>query len=51
MYTVINDFRGLSKPPAEAIKKREKFVRDIIQRLGDKYRLSKSMPRILEDKK
>jgi len=46
MYTLINDFIKLSKPPAEAVAKREEAVKALIQQMGHKYRLSKPMPRI-----
>jgi hypothetical protein len=46
MYTLINDFMKLSKPPAEAIAKREEAVKQIIQQMGHKYRLARPMPRI-----
>lgn len=50
MYALLNDFSKLSPPPAEEVAKREELVRDIIEKLGHKYRLSRPMPKITKDK-
>jgi len=44
--TVMKNFYGMPPPPAEAITKREELVRDIIEKMGHKYRLSRPMPRV-----
>ena len=50
MYEIIKDFRMLSAPPAEAIAKREEQIKEMIEKLGHKYRLSKPMPKIKQGK-
>ncbi len=42
---MIIDFRKLSPPPKQALDERATKVEQIIQQMGDKYRLSTPMPR------
>ena len=43
---MITSLYGLLNPDPEEIKKRDKQIAEIIDSMGWKYRLSKSMPRV-----
>lgn len=45
MYQLINDFKRLSPPPAEAIAKRDEQVRVIINAMGHKWLLKTPVQR------
>jgi hypothetical protein len=45
MYEKLIDFRKLSPPPKQALDERATKVEQIIQQMGDKYRLHSTIQR------
>jgi hypothetical protein len=45
MFELIADFRKLSPPPKQLLDEHATKVAKLIEQMGDKYRLSASMPR------
>lgn len=43
---LLDNFYRFPAPDANAIKKREKQIKQIIEDMGHKYRLSRSMPKV-----
>lgn len=46
MVDLLIDFRKLSPPPADIVAKRDAKIEELKQQLGQKYLLSKPMPRV-----
>ncbi|MEN9757104.1 MAG: hypothetical protein RL755_1291 [Pseudomonadota bacterium] len=47
---ILNDFRHLSPPPAEKVAEMMEQIRIIKNAMGYKYRLSRPMPKIKQEK-
>ena len=45
-HEVLTNFYRLSSPPQSELDKRDAAVKEIINKMGHKYCLSRSMPRI-----
>lgn len=43
---LLDNFYRFPAPDANAVKKREKQIKQIIEDMGHKYRLSRSMPKV-----
>lgn len=43
---LLDNFYRFPAPDAGAVKKREKQIKQIIEDMGHKYRLARSMPRV-----
>lgn len=43
---LLDNFYRFPRPDESALKKRDKLVKQIIDNMGHKYRLSRSMPRV-----
>ena len=50
MYEMIKDFKRLSPPPAEKVAEMMEQIRIIKNAMGYKYRLSRPMPKIKQEK-
>ena len=46
MYEIIADLRNLSNPPQSEIDKHAQKVQEVIQKLGNNYRLALPVPKL-----